>query len=243
MKRLTNLKMYVVGVFCIVAIASCEKEQEVIPEISNNTEGFMSKTGKSDTKIEENAEVVIPILHRSYSADISKEEADARFEEEVTEYMNKNSVNTNYEKGYSTRWYYRIRTKTGAQKNNETDGDAKASVRFRTSRGIYTHSVSSLNNAGDDRERGQTDYYYLSARYPGQAISWVEIQSGKISLKGTDGWFITNYDIYAYPSYQTVSATGSTYLRSYPNRWLDNTFFWGWDTYSAGERGTGRLNF
>ncbi|WP_438426563.1 hypothetical protein [Aquimarina macrocephali] len=90
MKRLTNLKMYVVGVFCIVAIASCEKEQEVVPEISNNTEGFMSKTGKSDTRIEENAEVVIPILHRSYSADISREDADARFEEEVAEYMNKN---------------------------------------------------------------------------------------------------------------------------------------------------------
>ncbi len=235
--------MYVMGALCILAISACEKSEEAVPEISNEQEDFMSVTGKSDTKIEENVTVEIPLLHRSYSADLSEEEAEAKFEKAVAEYMHKNSVSTNQQKGFSTRWYYRIRTKTGTQKDNETDGDARASVRFRTSRGIYTHSISNLDNAGDDRERGQTDYYYLSASYSGQAISWVEVQSAKISLKGTDGWFVTNYDVYVYPSYQTVSATGSSYLRSYPNVWLDNTFFWGWDTYSTGERGRGRLNF
>ncbi|MBG6132977.1 hypothetical protein IWQ47_004213 [Aquimarina sp. EL_43] len=243
MKRLTNLKMYVVGVVCVLAIASCEKEESLNTEISNQTEGFMSKTGNSDTKIVENTDEVFPVLHERYGADINEEEASAKFEEAVTEYILQNPLAVNNEKGVSTEWFYRIKTITGSQGDNETDGDVKATVKFRTSKGIRYHSISNLDKSGNDRERGQTDYYLYRTSYPGQAVSWIEIQSATICLKGTDGWFPTTFDVYAYPYQQNVAATGGTAVRSHPNVWLDNNYFWGWDCYATGERGTGRLNF
>lgn len=243
MKTVTNLKKYVLGVVCMLVIFSCEKEEVLAPESSSELEGFMSKTGKNDTKIDENVNEAILVLHKQYSDGISEEEASVDFEKLVAEYVRQNPVDVNQQKGVSTEWFYRIKTKTGSQGDNETDGDVKARVKFRTSKGVTYHSISNLDKSGNDRERGQTDYYLYKTRYSGQAVSWVEIQSATISLKGTDGWFITVFDVYTYPLYQNAPVTGGTAVRSTPNVWLDNNYFWGWDTYSTGERGTGRLNF
>jgi len=174
---------------------------------------------------------------------MSKEEVDAQWEKMVTEYMSTVEKQELNDRGVSTEWFYTIKTRTGTQTHNDTDGDVYAYVNFNTSRGGVTQGGYLDNFWSNDREKGDWDAYLIRTYYPGQAVSWVQARWGQISLRGTDGWFPTDFDVHIYTSDQTVSATGYSRFYSAPNVWLDNSSSGGWDSYYTGVIGYGTLNF
>ncbi len=239
MKILVNFRICVLAAISSVIIMSCEKpgiDSKITNE--NNEKDFMSITGNSDAYIRnEESDAVKPLLHMRFDKGVSEEEVSIQFNKAVKTYMNKN-------KGVSTEWFFRISTKTGTQTNNGTDGEVRASVTFDTDKGgLYVPNID-LDNFGDDREEGDWDLYLFGTSYPGQAVKWVKIRYASIRLKGTDGWFITDFYTRMYPSMQSVPSTGKSVLFTYPRIWLDNTTDSGWDTYTADpRRSIGTLNF
>ncbi|PKV51983.1 hypothetical protein ATE84_4083 [Aquimarina sp. MAR_2010_214] len=239
MKTLNNLKMYLVLIGLALCIGSCEKsELNVETPVIEQEEGFKSLTENSDSKLE-NLSDEKPIFHMKYRGDLTEKEVNARFAKDagvfMKEYKKKN-------KGVSTEWFYRIVTHTGTQTNNDTDAKVRVRVQFKTNKGNLNAGWKDLNNPGDDREKGDWDFYILRTAYPGQAVSWVEVDRACLALQGKDGWFVTHFYAQVYSSIQSISSSGYSRIISTPNVWLDNSTSSGWDYYCNGND-VGRLNF
>ncbi|WP_397364841.1 hypothetical protein [Olleya sp. R77988] len=220
MKTVNNLKEYLVLITLALFVTSCEQfelEEENSTPQNEQVEGFKGRTHDSDFPIDD-VEVKEALFHMTYSGDISEEEANAKFNLDVKSFMKDYKKNS---KGFSTEWFYFIATHTGNQSNNNTDDDVFVVTRFNTNKGkINSHRT--LNNWGDDREKGDWDYYFFSTYYPNEAVSWVECDYVYIFLSGTDGWFITDLFVGVFPSFQSASSYGYSKIVAYPNVWLDN---------------------
>ncbi len=240
-----NLRMYAIIAVGMMCITSCEKPEENQIISKTQEEGFMSTTGNSETILMNNDPSTkmiesTQLLHMHFDKELSKEEATAKFNKKVTEFMK--TYQSANEKGVSTEWFYRVDTYTGYQNANGTDGTVRVLTWFYTDRGYVGTSYEYLDNSGDDREGGW-DFYLLSAEYPGKAVSWVEAYEARLELQGTDGWFVKQFDIEMWYHLQNVPATGYTTIQSDPNVWLDNSTSSGWDHYNTGAIGTGRVSF
>ncbi len=239
MKRMIMLKNLMFATLLGLLIVSCEQpdgETEFIN--TNETEGFVSNTEKSDVFFEIETKTERPLLHMSFEGNISEADATAKFDEAIKVYLTKNKPEN---KGVSTEWYYRVATLTGTQSHNDTDGAVRVRIFFETNKGIKNELVW-LNNPGHDRQKGQWDYYMFVTSLPGEAVSWVKLNTAHLQLRGTDGWFVKQFHTYMVASDQTVPATGATNIYTFPNVWLDNTCMRCWDTYKTGQ-GYGKLNF
>lgn len=232
----------VLGVAFIIFVASCEQPDGGTDFINTNDQvGFMSTTGNSDKIIEYKSEPELPLLHVRLNGDLSEEEATARFDKAVAEYMGKSN---RPDKAVSTEWYYKIATLTGSQFGNGTDGNIRASVYFATDKGGYHAKNLVLDYPHIDvAEPGKWDYYLFMASMPGQAVSWVRMSASNIQLQGTDAWFLKEFHSYMVASDQTVPASGNSYLMSFPDVWLDNTCTTCWDSYTKRGGGFGVLEF
>lgn len=241
MKTLNNLKKYLVLMTLAFFIASCE-ESELNEKTSisqdEQEEGFKSQTENSDSEIEELSDEKA-LFHMRYSGDISEEEANTKFDVDVKSFMEEYKKNN---RGVSTEWFYFISTHTGIQTDNNTDASVWARALFKTDKGGINAGWKELNNYGNDREKGDIDFYLFRTYYPGQAVSWVEVDYASIALKGTDGWFVTRFNVILRDDEQSVSASGKSEIITYPLVWLDNTSSGGWDYYHNGND-AGRLNF
>ncbi len=242
MKKIQNLKTLAALIIGVLFIVSCEKsdvEETEIDQIVDVEEGFKSTTGSNDEVLDLKSKSNLPVLKMHFDKDVSKEEAMLKFNLAVDSYISKQPVQ---DKAFSTEWFYRVWTYTGHQSNNDTDGDVGAYIRFTTSKGGYTPPFNWMDNSGDDREGGW-DAYLFKASFPGEAVEWVEVDYGRVYLKGTDGWFITQFVVQLWTSDQTLPAQGFSQFWSYPNVWLDNDSGSGWDNYYSGNIGTGRITF
>lgn len=230
MKTFEKCRQYVFVIACTLVLLSCDKPiLSTEPNTQVDLEGYNSTTGNSETVLEKkNLEISVPLLHAHFDKVLSKEETGALFDQMVTKYM-KSYERTG--KGVSTEWFYKIRTYTGTQTNNGTDGEVIGLVNFSTDKGDVTR-YTFLNNPGDDREGGW-DLYFIRTAIAGQAVSWVEVKNGKLFLKGTDGWFPKVFEVSVNPWEQSVSATGGSGFISEPNVWLDNNSASSWDIYST----------
>lgn len=242
MKKRGNFMLCIGIVACVLCTTSCEQpdgETEFIN--TNDKEGFKSTTGNSDRFIEdEDTKTEKPVLHLQFDEQLSEEDRQARFDKAVALYVSGEDVQS---KGVSTEWYYRIATYTGTQSGNGTDAMIRAAVHFKTDKGYkYVNNIK-LDNLDDDHEMGKWDYYLFKTSFPGQAVSWVQIKSSEIRLLGTDGWFLKQFHTYMVASDQTVPASGSTNIYSFPNVWLDNTCMRCWDTYEVSASYSGKLFF
>ncbi len=235
MKTLNNFKKYVLIAACTIVITSCEKS-EVDTEINTieTTDEVVTKTVK-------------PFLHMSFDADVSEEEASAMFNKALEEYYNKNALS----KISTKNWTYRITTRTGNSKYDDTDGAVKSTVRFRTNTGAHTWTVY-LDNTGNDREKGQTDYYGIDITFD-QSLRWVELRSASISLKGKDKWVFNKFKVDMTKLMQPGSESnylGGSLLEPVinPAGSLDNNSTNGWDTWDSrydsanNGYGTGRIS-
>jgi len=231
-----------------ILLTSCEQEA-ILPTVDSNetivndTEGFKSITGKSDSSLDDENEAIDPIFSMSFDGNLTKEEADAKWAEAVEEYKSNLSGTELEDRAFSTEWFFYVMTRTGTQTSNDTDAKIYTKVGFKTSKGFYATPYYRMNNPGDDFEKGDWNYFFFRTYIPYEAVEWVEAKWGTMALKGTDGWFVTNFNIFACPSYQTLPASGCTYLYSQPNVWLDNPSSSGWDYYNSGYIGNGRLSF
>lgn len=245
MKTFNNIKTYFIASLIILFAFSCEKESITndVPITTTQEEGFFSKTGNNDKTVdftEDENSAFETVLHRSYSSDLTEEEAKQKFDKEVEAYLNERRMSR---RDVSTEWYYRVYTYTGTQTHNNTDGNVRVKVRFKTNRGHLTHTRT-LDNPGNDREKGSHDWYLnLRTAYPGKAVSWVNVKSAKLQLQGKDGWFVKKFRVFIVKQDQTMPATGYSRLYSTPNVWLDNKTKKGWDTYNTGNRGSGKIQF
>ncbi|MEW7289595.1 hypothetical protein [Aquimarina sp. 2304DJ70-9] len=221
MKTLNNFKKYVLIAACTIVITSCEKS-EVDTEINTieTTEEVVTKTVK-------------PFLHMSFDADVSEEEASALFNKAVEEYYLKEN---DFSKRSTKNWVYRITTRTGNGKYDGTDGAVKSTVRFRTNTGWH-HWTVYLNNPGNDREKGKTDYYGIDITFD-QSLRWVELSSASISLKGKDKWVFNKFKVDMTKLMQPgneSSYSGGSLLEPVinPAGSLDNNSTNGWDTWDS----------
>ncbi len=241
MKTLSNLKGAVLFLVLAISFASCEKseiEQENSETTIQQEEGFKSRTGNNDTEID-NFTAEKPIFHMTYKGDLTEEEANAQFKVDADRFIE------NYKRshrGVSTEWFYRIVTHTGTQTNNNTNANVWGRVTFQTDKGYKNAGWVKLDNFGNDREKGDWDYYIFRTEYPGQAVSWVEAECASLALQGKDGWFVTHFYAQVYSSIQSISATGYSRIIAQPNVWLDNSTSSGWDYYTNCSD-VGRLNF
>ncbi|GAA4276121.1 hypothetical protein [Aquimarina mytili] len=220
MKTRNQLKKIVLVAICAMICLSCEKPEEAL-EINNiQTEEVITKT-------------VRPFLHMSFDADVSEEEASRMFNEALQEYYSKEIA---LGKISTKNWTYRITTRTGNGKYDGTDGAVKSTVRFRTNTGWHYWTVY-LNNPGDDREKGKTDYYGIDITFD-QSLRWVELSSASISLKGKDKWAFNKFKVDMTKQMQPLSAnkySGSSLLEPVinPIAALDNNSANGWDTWDS----------
>ena len=227
-----------------ITMTSCEKI-ETTPDPIQEIEGNLSTTNNDDQIEIDDTKTEKPVLHMHFSKDLTKEEADAEWNKTVNKFIEtyKLEIGPIEDRGVSTEWFASVRTRTGTQTYNDTDAKVRARLGFRSSYGNTSHSWLDIDNAGDDREKGDWDYYLFRNWISGQSVSWVQARWAQLALQGTDGWFVTDFDVRLYPSYQSIPATGSTFIYSAPNVWLDNSSSSGWDYYHTGNIGYGRLNF
>lgn len=223
-----------------LVMASCEKSETEteLPIEKSQEEGFISKTGNSDSEIETTNEFLSPLLHKRYDASLSKEEAVALFHEAVSKFKKENE-RTN-RTGTASYFYFEVWTRTSNYAHSQTDGSVWARFNFLTDKGHKHLPWARLNNEGDDRENGSWDFYYFGTH--ASSISWLEAESTQVALRGTDGWHVKYFDIRVW-SHKQSSATGNSRVLSNPEIWLDNTTSTGWDYYYTGNVGTGRMNF
>ncbi|EZH75153.1 hypothetical protein ATO12_10540 [Aquimarina atlantica] len=244
MKTVLKFKKYMFVAVCILMTASCEKstvDAEVVN--ANEKEGFMSTTGNSNVIItDDQSEAIQPIIHMSFSAETSKSEALAKFDEAIAKYHSKNNNENKGSvfSGPTKPWYYRVVTVTGKYQDTGsnhcgTNGSVRLDVGFLTDAGEIVKHNMKLDNPGNDREEGAFDYYYLGLNLP-YDIKWIEINAALIRLKGTDGWFLKEIDI--------VSTGDEDYTRlnSKPNLWLDSSASNLWDSFHTDDHETTNKN-
>jgi hypothetical protein len=234
----TFLKLSLIVSLCCLLAISCNKDEELKPD-PNMEEGLKSKTGDGAVACESNA---IPLesevlYHKSYSKELNAEEADALWNQEIN-----NLHLSSLKMAKSTEWFTSVRTRTGTQPFADTEGDVYASINYRTDVGNYSSGIY-INNAGDEMKKGSWNYFLVRSSFPGKAVSWVELKSAWLCLKGTDGWFVTHFLISLLIWQQSYPSTGGSYIYAYPNVWLDNSEWFSWDCYFTGNIGSGRLNF
>jgi len=233
-----------------ILMTSCEQETLIstIDTLETSTEeGFKSTTNNANnttSPIADGAVAEKPLLYARFSSDMTAEEVEEQWGKMVDDYVA--SLNTTEQlenRGVSTEWFSSVRTRTGTQTYNDTDATVYARLGFRSDLGNSTHSWYELDNFGDDREKGDWDVYLFRSYISGQAVSWVEASWGQLALYGTDGWFVTDFDVYVHPVYQSIGSSGASYIFAAPNVWLDNASSTAWDYYYTGTIGFGRLNF
>ncbi|MDH7445494.1 hypothetical protein [Aquimarina sp. 2201CG14-23] len=241
MKNLISIRTILFLFVCTMFLISCEK-QEVNNELSdtNEQENFMSTTGKSDAVLTlDDYEINQPLVHLRFDGDLSKAEADAKFDEAVLAYKSKHLTQT---KSNTTEWFYRLTTKTGTQRHAKTDGKVMAVVSFNTRWGGNVTSFNVLDNPGNDREGGW-DYYLLKAASNSSlGVKWVEFDKAIIYLQGMDEWFVEEFNLYMW-NWDNPTASGLTTIQTSPNVWLDNRTSTGIDSYDSGFVGKGRVTF
>ncbi|GAA4276122.1 hypothetical protein [Aquimarina mytili] len=238
MKKRGNFGVFFGVVLCLLLITSCEQpdgEAEFIN--TNDKKDFV----QDDIFIEENEfELTKPVLRLSYDPNLTEEEASTRFNEAIVAYKQKNATQN---KGLSTEWFFRIATLTGAQSNNDTDGQVRASVYFNTDKGSHASKNIILDYPSiDERELGQWDYYLFKTFLPGEAVKWVQISSSAIRLQGTDEWFVKQFHTYMVAQDQTAPANGATNIYTFPNIFLYSPCATCWDSYQK-RGGYGKLKF
>jgi len=245
---MNKAKFSFLGLLAILTVfmfmTSCQKEHlETNPESTEIEEGFRSTTDNTNNEsyVEDSTTVEEPLLHMSFDGKLSKEEVEAQWKQAVTEFMRDYEAVTI--RGYSTEWFSSIRTRTGPQTHNDTDAAVYARLNFLTNQGYTTQGWYHLNTPNDDREKGQWDYFLVRNYLPGLAVSWVEARWGQLALLGTDGWFVTDFDVHLHTSDQTIQSSGASHIYSNPYVWLDNPTSSEWDYYYTGVVGYGRLNF
>lgn len=239
----TTMKILTSGLMLLALVmVSCQKEETENDRFIEKTqeEEFMSKTGNSDSEIETTSEVLTPLLHKRYDASLSKEEAAALFDIEVSKFKKENG----HDDKPSTYFYFIAATKTGTLSHSQTDGVVKGRFNFLTDKGQVETSWKTLNLEGDDRENGAWDYYYIASGHI-DSVNWVECKNASLALKGTDGWYLEFFNVYVRPSNQAPGsgATGGSFIFSVAQTWLDNTTSGGWDYYHTGNVGFGTINF
>lgn len=224
-----------------LVMTSCQKEEPENDVFIENAqeEGFVSKTEKSDSKIETSSEVLSPLLHVQYDGSMSREETQASFDTEVAKFM-KSEGKANRSQSYI---YFQLFTYTGTGSFNETDGNVQVDVKFLTNKGTYLTPEFQLNDPIlNDREKGAWDHYFFGYHFP-SSINWVEFKDAVIALQGTDGWFMEYFGLYLPNDRRYSSSSGGSYIFTIPNTWLDNSTARGWDYHSTGPLNGGRLNF
>lgn len=235
LKIATNILM-VLG----LVMTSCEKSETEteLPFQEGLEEGFISKTGNNDSEIDETSAVLLPLLHKQYDASLSREEAEASFDIEVSKFM-KEEGKTKRSEAY---FYFQVATLTGTHTNSQTDALVYTWVHFLTSNGDHWVPAFELNKVGrNDRENGAYDFFYYGSSIP--RTDWIEVENATLFLQGTDGWYVKWFDIHLHNDSRYSSATGSAHIYSDPETWLDNSTSSGWDIYNTGDIGTGRINF
>lgn len=233
----TFLKLSLLASLCCLLVISCNKDEELKLE-PNLEEGLKSATGDKAIACESNTEPIKSevVFRKSYSKDLSVEETDALWNQEMS-----NLQLPSLKMARATEWFQTVRVCTGTQKFSDTDGDVYYSINYRTDVGNYSTSV--LDDSGENKGKGEWDYFLVRSYIPGKSVSWIELTGAWLCLKGTNGWYVTRYIVSLTGRSQIIPASGGSYINSYPNVWLDNTSTFCWDCYYTGNIGYGRLSF
>ena len=91
-----------------------------------------------------------------------------------------------------------------------------------------------LDNAGDEREPGDTDHYLVvNDSVWTSDIQWAYLRKLKIGLQRTDGWFLREIGAHMLPDQLWWEAYDSSHVVDERNQWLDSGSSTSWDYASA----------
>ncbi|MEW7278982.1 hypothetical protein ABW636_10340 [Aquimarina sp. 2201CG1-2-11] len=210
----------------ILAITSCEKSE------FENESVQVQEASREEINSDHTTALKKPIFHASYDKNLTEKEANAKFEKDAKNFINKYKQK-NSNRSSSTNWLIRVATRTGQIQNAETDDDVTFTATFEVFSNsgkfiIFKSPDFILDNPIDDREQGQWDYYIFSINYSpnfsssSKPLSHIILETTQIKLSGNDGWYVTYFNVDA-PSYiQPKPTSGSTRIYTQPNVWLDN---------------------
>ena len=163
-------------------------------------------------------------LHMRFGPEVTKEEADARFEEAFHQHLAAQTAAQRQQK-----FYFKISHRTGNNSGDQTDARVEGKVYLKMSSTNINSGWLNLDAPGDDRKRNAYDSYMFSMNTAG--ASWVEFRRvPKIRLKGKDGWRLRrDWGVEARPSWSPGASGTTTYWTSTESFFLDNLTSWGWD--------------
>ena len=216
-------------------MTSCQKEDTIVDQTGTVEEGNLSTTNNIEQLEIDETTAEKPVFHKSFSSDLTKEEAKAEWTKAVDEYIKALPKEEVEERSHCSGFYMSVQTLTGSQLYAGTDGSVSTKIYLKSSKGDIQTKWYSLNNPGDDRERGDWDFYLV--RYDNSSsLNWFGIESTKLALKGTDGWYVKYFDVYIQ---KPSGTTGYSNLISDPLTWLDSSQSYLWDYYTNAYKGKG----
>lgn len=238
MKTLLKFKAIAIILLCSLTFFSCSKNETVTTE-NTNQEEFLSTTENSISELESIKDAVEleseVIFSKEYDEDLTEEEASAKFDKDLKEFLLTNPQTP--KKALSTEWFYNAGIRTGYQTGNTTKGLVQSRVYFRTNRGTswvgYNYPYGTASKPG-------WKFQHSRGWYPNNApVSYVKPIGHRISMKGTDAWFVIELIADVFSFHQSIAAWGNCGLTSKPYVWLDSYSSSGWDHYytSSGQWG------
>jgi hypothetical protein len=172
---------------------------------------------------EEQQLTAVPVLHMTFSGELSPEEADAEWQAALQEMQPPSEAAQNepeLEDGPGSRlqqfsgfyslqdhWTFSLSTRTGTGKNDGTDGRVEAIIKWNSG---FLSVTTPLNNPGNDREPGDYDYYLFHVEGQPAVVAFHE---AIVRLKGTDGWDLEYF--YVHASGQDGNLYGNDYNERY----------------------------
>jgi len=244
MEKFSNLGIIIPIVIGFLFLGSYEKtdinKEDHLFKIEQK-EGYKSTTSTNDDPFHIiESEITRPVVKMHFEKDVPQKEAMLQFDNAVHTYITNNALQ--HQKGFGTEWVYRLWVKTGTKINNQTTGCRGAYIQFTTSAGSYRPTFNQMDDAGDNLDGGY-DAYLFVASFPDRAIKWVEVDNGRLYLKGTDGWFVEEFICQLLSKDQAIATTGSSGFWTHPNVWLDNDKSTNWDNFYCSANESRRLNF
>lgn len=222
-------------------LVSCDLNDDFTKDdVLTQEEGLKSTTGDQELLVENSELEMVSevVFHKSYSNKLSAEEAQAEWTKDLSNFVMPQSI-----KGISSDFFTEVSTHTGGQYHNGTDASVYCNIYVTSNNGngYYRHK---LTHSGNDREENCWDFYVLRCYTFKLTFQWVKLSSATLDLIGTDGWFVTDFNIRLKTTNQSIYSTGGCSILTQPNIWLDNPSSSGHDYfYTPIYTGTEQLNF
>lgn len=239
MKTLLKCKAFTMIMILSIGFFSCSKDEIGSTENTAQEEVY-NMTEHNDSNAKDGVELEGEVLFsKEYDESLSNEEVFAQFDKDVKQFFIDNPQIKKVAK--STEWFFTHGAKTGSQTYNNSSGKVQSRVYFKTNRG---YSWVGYNLPPGSAKKAGWKLIFSRGWYPGhKTISYVKPYKHRVSLQGTDEWFVTEVSVGLAPHSQSIAATGYSGIIGKPYKWLKSNSTYGWSHLYQTSGSFGQTNF